>query len=112
MRGKPGNGAVLFGAEGSGCSQAVVLTWLGRACQRAGDHQTAVGYLDHALRSGSARGEAHALTALGDLAHGTRQQDEAQTRYTQAQRVLARTASPGQARISERLSRLDQPGHP
>jgi len=58
---------------------------------------------------GSARGEADALTALGDLAHSAGRPGEARTRYTQAQHVLADTGSTGQSRISERLARLDAP---
>src|SRR5580658_3876312 len=54
-------------------SQAVVLTRLGRAHEHAGNPEAAAGYLGQALRAmreiGSARGEADALTALGDLAH-------------------------------------------
>jgi tetratricopeptide (TPR) repeat protein len=97
-------------------SQARVLTRLGRAHERAGDPEAAAGYLDQALRAmreaGSARGEADALTALGDLARSTGRQDEARTRYTHALRVLADTGSPGQARVSELLARLDQPDQP
>ena len=97
-------------------SQAVVLIRLGRAHQHAGDYQAAAGYLDQALRAmqeaGSARGEAYALTALGDLAHSTGRPDEARACYTQAQHVLAGAGSTGQPRISERLARLGQPGGP
>jgi tetratricopeptide (TPR) repeat protein len=94
-------------------SQAVVVTRLGRAHEHAGNPEAAAGYLDQALRAmretGSARGEAAALTALGDLANSTGWPDEARTRYTQAQHVLADTGSTGQSRINERLARLDQP---
>jgi hypothetical protein len=58
---------------------------------------------------GSARGEADALTALGDLASHTGQQEEARTRYDQAQRVLTSLRSPQAAPASEHLT---QPGQP
>lgn len=94
-------------------SQAVVLTRLGRAHEHAGNPEAAAGYLGQALNAmreiGSARGEADALTALGDLAHRAGRPDEARTRYTQAQQILSGTGSAGQPRITERLTRLDQP---
>jgi tetratricopeptide (TPR) repeat protein len=97
-------------------SQASVLTRLGRAHERAGNPEIAAGFLDRALRGmreiGSARGEADALAALGDLASHAGRRDEARTRYAEAQRVLAGTGSPEEARVSEHLARLDQPDHP
>jgi tetratricopeptide (TPR) repeat protein len=93
-------------------SQAVVLIRLGRAHGCGGSREAAAGYLDQALRAmreiRSARGEADALTALGDLARSVGRPDEARACYTQAQHVLAGVGSPGQPRISERLARLDQ----
>lgn len=97
-------------------SQGNVLTRLGRAHERAGQLETAAGYLYEALRTmreiGSARGEANALVALGDVASGAGRHDEARTRYAEAQRVMVSLGSPGDARIRERLARLDQPGQP
>jgi tetratricopeptide (TPR) repeat protein len=97
-------------------SQAAVLIRLGRAHGCAGSPGTAAGYLDQALGAmreiRSARGEADALTALGDLAHSAGQLDEARSRYTQAQHALADTGSTGQSQISKRLAQLDQPDRP
>jgi tetratricopeptide (TPR) repeat protein len=97
-------------------SQAAVLIRLGRAHGCAGSPGAAAGYLDQALDAmreiRSARGEADALTALGDLARSAGQFDEARSRYTQAQHALAGTGSTGQSQISELLAQLDQPDRP
>ncbi|MGH3246164.1 MAG: ATP-binding protein [Trebonia sp.] len=94
-------------------SQANVLTRLGRAHERAGHLETAAGYLHEALRItreiGSARGEVDALVALGDLERRAGRRQEARTRYAEAQRVLVSLGSPEEARIRDRLARLDQP---
>jgi tetratricopeptide (TPR) repeat protein len=97
-------------------SQASVLTRMGQAHERAGNPEIAADYLDRALRAmreiGSARGEAAALVALGDLASRAGRRDEARTRHAEAQRVLASTGSPKEARVTEHLARPDQPDHP
>lgn len=94
-------------------SQGNVLIRLGRAHEHAGHRQTAAGYLRQALRAmreiGSARGEADALAALGDLASRAGQWDEARTRYAEAQRVLVSAGAPEEPRIRERLIRLNEP---
>jgi tetratricopeptide (TPR) repeat protein len=97
-------------------SKGRLLTRLGRAHERIGHSETAVGYLHEALRVmreiGSARGEADTLVTLGDLAIHAGRRDEARTRYTEAQRVLVSLGSPDDARVRERLTRLDQPDQP
>jgi tetratricopeptide (TPR) repeat protein len=97
-------------------SRGNVLTRLGRAHDRAGHPETAVGYLREALQImreiGSARGEADTLVALGDLDSRAGRGDEARTRYAEAQRVLISLGSPDEARVRERLARLDQPDQP
>jgi tetratricopeptide (TPR) repeat protein len=93
-------------------NQARVQTGLGRAHEQAGDLGKAADCLLRAVRAmreiGSARGEAEALMSLGDLAVRAGQQDEARTRYTEAQRLLVSLGSPGDDRIIERLARLGQ----
>jgi tetratricopeptide (TPR) repeat protein len=97
-------------------SKGRLLTRLGRAHEHGGHPETAVGYLHEALRvmreAGSARGEADTLVAFGDLANRAGRRDEARARYTEAQQVLVSLGSPDDARIRERLTRLDQPGQP
>jgi tetratricopeptide (TPR) repeat protein len=97
-------------------SQGNVLARLGRAHERAGNLDSATAYLQEALRvmreAGSARGEADALVALGDLAGRTGRPEQARTSYAEAQRVLVSLGSPEEARVRERLSRLDQPDQP
>jgi tetratricopeptide (TPR) repeat protein len=97
-------------------SKGRVLTRLGRAHERAGHPETAVGYLHKALRVmqeiGSARGEADTLVALGDLASRAGHLDEARTRYAEAQRILVSLGLPEEARVRDRLARLDQPDRP
>jgi tetratricopeptide (TPR) repeat protein len=94
-------------------SQARLLTRLGRANEHAGNPEAAAEYLRQALAAmreiGSARGETDALVALGDLATRGGRRDEARTRYAEAQRVLVSLGSPEEARVRERLARLDQP---
>ncbi len=74
------------------------LTRLGRAHELAGNAETAADYLHEALRImreiGSARGEADALVALGDLASRAGRRDEA----TDPLRRSA--AGPGQPRFT------------
>jgi tetratricopeptide (TPR) repeat protein len=97
-------------------SQGRMLTRLGQAHELAGNRKTAADYLHQALRImreiGSASGEADALVALGDLAGRAGRPDEARTRYAEAQRVLVSLGSPEDARIRERLARLDRPDRP
>jgi tetratricopeptide (TPR) repeat protein len=97
-------------------SQGNVLIRLGRAHEQAGQLEAAAGYLHDALRTmretGSARGEADALVALGDLASRTGRPDQARTRYAEAQRVSVSLGSPEDARIQERLAKLDHPEGP
>jgi tetratricopeptide (TPR) repeat protein len=97
-------------------SKGRLLTRLGRAHERVGHPETAVGYLHEALRVmreiGSARGEAETLVALGDLVSRAGRVDEARTRYTEAQRVLVSLGSPDDARVRDRLARLDLPDQP
>lgn len=94
-------------------NQGNVLIRLGRAHERAADLETASDYLDRALRTmleaGSARGEAEALVALGDLASRAGRSAEARTRYAEAQRVFVSLGSPEEARVRERLARLEPP---
>jgi tetratricopeptide (TPR) repeat protein len=95
-------------------SRGRMLTRLGQAHELAGHMETATDYLHLAVdtlrEAGSARGEADALVALGDLAGHSGQLDEARTRYAEAQRVLVSLGSPEEARIRQRLAQLDQPG--
>ena len=97
-------------------SRGNVLTRLGRAHERAGHTETAVGYLHEALQImreiGSARGEVDALVTLGDLERHAGRRQEARTRYAEAQRVLVSLGSPEEARIRDRLARLDQSDQP
>jgi tetratricopeptide (TPR) repeat protein len=97
-------------------SRGRMLTRLGQAHTLAGNSATAADYLYQSLRTmreiGSARGEADALMALGDLAGRAGQPDEARTRYAEAQRVLVSLGSPSpeEALIDARLAQFDQPG--
>jgi tetratricopeptide (TPR) repeat protein len=95
-------------------NQARVLTRLGRAHERSGRLDAAAGYLNQALRAargiGFARGEAEILVSLGDLALHKKDFEEARDRYGQAQRLLISVGSPEEARVRDRLARLDQPG--
>jgi tetratricopeptide (TPR) repeat protein len=97
-------------------SKGRLLTRLGRAHEHVGHLETAVGYLHEALRVtqeiDSARGEADTLVALGDLASRAGRRNEARARYTEAQRVLVSLGSPDDARVRERLARLDRPDQP
>jgi tetratricopeptide (TPR) repeat protein len=97
-------------------NQGNVLMRLGRAYERAGNPASAAAYLDDALRvmreAASARGEAEALMALGDLASRAGRPDEARTRYDAAQRVLVSLGSPEEARVRDRLTRLDRQDRP
>jgi tetratricopeptide (TPR) repeat protein len=97
-------------------SQGTVLARLGQAHERAGNPDSAAAYLQQALQimreAGSARGEANTLIALGDLASRAGRPDDARVRYAQAQRILVSLGSPDEAPVRDRLSRLDQPGHP
>jgi len=93
-------------------SRGRVLTRLGHAHALGGNPAAATDYLHRALgllrEAGSVRGEADALVALGDLARSARRPDEARTRYAEAQRILVSLGTPEEARVRERLARLDQ----
>ena len=97
-------------------SRGRMLTRLGQAHTLAGNSAAAADYLYQSLRTmreiGSARGEADALMALGDLADRAGQPDEARTRYAEAQRVVVSLGSPSpeEALIDARLAQFDQPG--
>jgi tetratricopeptide (TPR) repeat protein len=103
----------LLGDSADSYNRGSVQARLGRAHARTGDLETAAAYLDQALRTmraaSSAQGEADTLVALGDLASQAGRMDEARTRYAEAQRVLLSLGSTEEARVRERLARLDQP---
>jgi hypothetical protein len=88
------------------------LRRLGYLAMVRGHPEDAAGWFGQALhhaRGPFGPGEADVLVTLGDFARRTGRLDEARTRYTEAQRVLASLGSSEEARVRERLTQLDQP---